>query len=110
MVVPTTMGNPRAERRPSRAAMAARGKFGSHSTSGIQAAVPVAHTRPGSPSPGKKVRSRLVAANDSKAVGAADHVAAQRNTPARGSTSQRAPYSHPSASPTALRIPGTASA
>ncbi len=50
-VYPSRIGNPRAACKPSRAAAGARGKFRSVTTSGIHAGSPLAHTRPGSPTP-----------------------------------------------------------
>ena len=53
---PRRMGNAKAACSPSAAASGARGKFASHTTSGIQQrASPLLHTRPGSPTPRSNV-------------------------------------------------------
>ena len=92
-----TSGKPNAARSPSRAAISARGKFTSSSTSGIHAGAPLAQTRPGRPTPGAKLHVRLASSNALKLSDGRDHVPTQRKTRARWSTFQNAPYSQPRA-------------
>ena len=102
-------GNPNAAWRPSRAAIAARGKFVSWTTSGIQAGSPVAQTRPGRPTPRANVRRRLVASNSGNASSGEVQILAQRRASASRSIVQSAPCSQPSVSQMASRIFGAAS-
>src|SRR5262249_23033585 len=83
------IGKPNAPCRPSFAAAAARGKFGSGTTSAIHAARPVLQTRPGSPTPCGNVTRRLTSTNSCNSRGrgnvhlrAAEHVRLGINAPA----------------------------
>jgi hypothetical protein len=98
------MGNPKAPWSPSRAAVSARGKFKSGTTSRIQAGWPLVHTRPGRPMPGPKVIWRLARSNSGKCSGDKRHVSTQRSTSASRSIRHSAPYSQSSASHMASRI------
>ena len=60
---PSLIGKPNAPCSPSRAATGARGKFGSCTTSSIQAGSPLRQTRPGQPTARSKVGARLTASN-----------------------------------------------
>ena len=105
-VVPRT-GNAKPEHSPAAAAAAARGKPPSAATSGIHAGSPLAHTRPGSPSPERSCTARLSATKPSAAPG---RVHAARHASAGPSGSQTAPTSHASDSQTAASSSGYASA
>ena len=56
------------------------GKFGWRKTSRIHAGSPLAHTRPGSPTPGPNVMRRLTASNSSKVRPGAVQMSLQRRT------------------------------
>ncbi len=73
-------GKPNAAWRPSRAAMPARGKFASCTTSGIHAGSPLAQTRPGRPMPRLNVAAaaRLVELGEPQQRGVPDLGAAER--------------------------------
>jgi hypothetical protein len=89
--------------------MRARGKLPSAVTSGIQAGEALAQTRPGRPTPRRKVVRSLAARNSRKRSGAALHISAQRRQSLSRSTVQSAPCSQPSDSQIACRILGAAS-
>ena len=60
---PSRMGKPNAACNISRAAMGARGKLASWTTSGMYAGSRLDQTRPGRPIPGLNVLSRMAASN-----------------------------------------------
>src|SRR5881296_3579905 len=92
---PNRIGNANPACKPTWAANGARGKFGSFVTSVIQAGFPLAQTRPGSPTPGRKVVSLVTAVNSVALNVRACHKSKQDSTLAFRSTVQIAPTSHP---------------
>ena len=85
------IGKPNAPCSPSRAAIVARGKFASRTTSWIQTGCACVHTRPGRPMPRPNVVVRLTASNSGNCSRRAHQVSTQRRRSASRSIRQSAP-------------------
>src|SRR5881275_1991615 len=103
------IGNANAPRRPSAAAIGARGRLLSLLRSEIHSGLRLVQIRTVKPTPGANVRREDVVLNPTNLPGWHSKTVRQRRTPAFGSGVQNAPTSHARVSHTVCRILGTAS-
>ena len=107
---PARMGNPTPERRPCCWVTVLRGRFWSLARSAIQTGSPALQTRPGSPTPGAKVRRMEMDSYSETSAPGACQVCTQRNRFHRASTVHSAPVCNSRLSQTARSSWGAASA